>query len=65
MVSKEIDNLIIHKFFSNLLEDTNSIEILREVLLQQKEFNANTIFLILDKNNKNSVDEYDILSFLK
>ena len=55
----------IHKFFLNIIQYRNSLDISREVLIHQKEFNSYSIFRILDRNNKNRIDEYDISFFLK
>ena len=64
MDSNEIEEAI-HKFFLNIIQDRNSLDISREVLIHQKEFNPYSIFRILDRNNKNRIDDYDISFFLK
>jgi hypothetical protein len=64
MVAKETE-ILFHKLLYNMLEDIISIDMMREVLLQQNDFNAHIIFQVIDNTNKNFIDEIDIASFLK
>lgn len=64
MVSREVLKNF-HKLFYNIYQDLSASEIFREILSQQDELNYFHIFLFLDINHKNFIDEYDIYAFFK
>ena len=53
------------KFFLNLAEGEKSVEITRQVLADQKEFDPYQTFIRLDKENKNYIDAFNVVDFLK
>jgi hypothetical protein len=55
----------IAKLFLNLADGEKSVEINRQVLAEQLDFDAYEIFKRLDSQMKNRIDEFDIVDFLK
>ena len=53
------------KLFLNLAEGEKSVEINRQVLADQLDFDPYQAFKRLDTQGKNSIDEFDIVDFLK
>jgi hypothetical protein len=53
------------KLFLNLAEGEKSVEINRQVLADQLDFDPYQTFKRLDTQGKNSIDEFDIVDFLK
>jgi len=53
------------KLFLSLAEGERSVEINRQVLADQLDFEPYSVFKRLDTQGKNSVDEYDLVDFLK
>jgi hypothetical protein len=53
------------KFFLSLAEDERFVEIKRQVLADQLDYEPYSVFKRLDTQGKNSVDEYDLVDFLK
>jgi hypothetical protein len=53
------------KLFLNLADGEKSVEINRQVLAEQLDFDAYQIFKRLDSQGKNNVDEFDLVDFLK
>lgn len=53
------------KLFINLAEGEKSVEINRQVLADQIDFDPYTAFKRIDSRLKNSIDEFDIVDFLK
>lgn len=53
------------KLFLNLAEGEKSVEINRQVLGDQLDFNPYQAFKRLDSQSKSSIDEFDIVDFLK
>jgi hypothetical protein len=53
------------KLFLNLADGEKSIEINRQVLADQLDFDPYQTFRRLDTENKNYVDEFNIVDFLK
>lgn len=53
------------KLFLNLADGEKAVEINRQVLSEQIDFDAYQIFKRLDTQGKNSIDEFDIVDFLK
>lgn len=64
MISIETEARIA-KFLLTLADGEREVETIRQVLAKQLAFDSYNIFRVLDKNYKNSIDEYDLLSFLK
>ncbi len=64
MPSFEIESRVA-KLFVNLFEGERSVESARIFLADQLEFDAYHIFTTMDKANKNNIDEYDVVDFLK
>lgn len=64
MLSIETESRVA-KLFVNLFEGEKSVEISRNLLTDQIKFDAFHIFSKLDRENKNFIDEYDIVNFLK
>lgn len=64
MISIETEARIA-KLLLTLADGEREVETIRQVLAKQLGFDAHSIFRVLDKNLKNSIDEYDIFSFLK
>ena len=58
-----------HERFSKLiliiLEFENSIEIIKELLAEDPKFEAYTVFKRFDRENKNFVNDENIMQFLK
>jgi len=53
------------KLFVNLFEGEKSLETARKLLADKSQFDAYHIFTSLDRENKNHIDEYNIVDFLK
>jgi hypothetical protein len=53
------------KLFLNLAEGEKSVEINRQVLGDQLDFDPYQAFKRLDSQGKSSIDEFDIVDFLK
>lgn len=53
------------KLLINLAEGEKSVEINRQVLSEQLDFDPYQVFKRLDSQGKNSIDEYDVVDFLK
>lgn len=53
------------KLFLNLAEGEKSVEINRQVLSEQLDFDPYQVFKRLDSQGKNNIDEYDVVDFLK
>ena len=64
MFSNETESHI-WKLFFKLADEDNLVEELRRSLGDQLEFNPFAVFRFLDSENKNFIDEYNLLSFLK
>lgn len=64
MISIETEARIA-KFLLTLSDGEREVETIRQVLAKQLGFDSYNIFRVLDKTSKNSIDEYDIYSFLK
>jgi hypothetical protein len=64
MLSIETESRIA-KLFVNLFEGEKSVEIARNVLCDQLQFDAYHIFNRLDKEEKNYIDEYNLVDILK
>lgn len=64
MLSIETESRLV-KLFINLFEGEKSFEYSRELLANQRDFDAYKIFQRLDRERKNCVDEYNIVDFLK
>jgi hypothetical protein len=55
----------IAKIFLAIIDGEQISDSIRQLLAQQKDFDPFNTFGILDKDNKNYLNEYDILSFFK
>ena len=55
----------ISKFLLNLADGEKSVEITRQVLADQIEFDPYLVFKRIDKEAKSYVDEFNIVDFLK
>ena len=64
MLSIETEARVI-KLFINLFEGERTVELTRENLAIQRDFDAYQIFQRVDRERKNFVDEYNIVDFLK
>ncbi len=64
MLSIETESRVA-KLFVNLFEGEKSVETSRILLADQLQFDAYHIFTRLDRENKNYVDEYNLVDFLK
>lgn len=64
MLSIETESRVV-KLFINLFEGEKSVEISRENLALQREFDAYQIFQRFDRERKNYIDEYNVVDFLK
>jgi len=64
MLSIETEARVV-KLFINLFEGEKSVELCRENLAVQRDFDAYQIFQRVDRERKNYVDEYNIVDFLK
>lgn len=64
MISIETEARIA-KFLLTLSDGEREIESIRQNLARQYTFDSFNIFRFFDKNLKNYIDEFDILSFLK
>ena len=53
------------KLFLNIAEGEKSVEITRQVLSEQIDYDPHQVFKRLDTEGKNSVDEFNIVDFLK
>jgi Ca2+-binding EF-hand superfamily protein len=63
MISHETNQLFI-QIFVTVLQHENSLEIIRQVLTENPNFEPFTVFKRFDKNNQNYVDENNIIDFL-
>jgi hypothetical protein len=64
MISYETEEKFV-RLLTRLADGEKSIEILRSVLSDLKEFDPYLIFKYIDKEEKNYIDEYNIVDFLK
>ena len=64
MLSLETESLI-SKFFLNVADNEKAVEVIRQVLCDQLDFCAYHVFRNLDRENKNFLDEYNFVDFLK
>ena len=64
MLSIETEARVV-KLFINLFEGEKTVELSRENLAIQRDFDAYQIFQRVDRERKNYVDEYNIVDFLK
>ena len=64
MLSREIQSKIADIFMS-LAEAERDVEITRQVLTENRDFNSYQIFCYLDSDKKNYVEEVDIINYLK
>ena len=64
MLSREIQSKIADIFIS-LAETERDVEITRQVLTENKDYNSYQIFCYLDSDKKNYVEELDIINYLK
>jgi hypothetical protein len=64
MVSYETEEKLT-RLLIRLADGEKSVEILRSVLSDLKEFDPYLIFKCLDKENKNYIDAYNLVDFLK
>lgn len=64
MLSFETETKLV-KLFVCFFEGEDSVEVARNVLSDQLQFDAYHIFTRLDRENKNYIDEYNIVDFLK
>ncbi len=55
----------IAKIFLAIIDGEQNSDSIRQLLAQQKDFDPYNSFRILDKDNKNYLNQYDILNFLK
>ena len=53
------------KLFLSLAEGERSVEINRQVLADQLDYEPYSVFKRLDTQGKNNLDEYDLVDFLK
>ena len=64
MLSREIQSKISDIFIS-LSEAERDVEITRQVLTENKDFNSFQIFCYLDSDKKNYIEDLDIINYLK
>ena len=64
MLSIETEARVV-KLFINLFEGEKSVELCRENLAIQRDFDAYQIFQRVDRERKNYIDEYNLVDFLK
>ena len=64
MLSREVQSKISDIFIS-IAEAERDIEITRQVLTENKDYNSYQIFCYLDSDKKNYVEELDIMNYLK
>jgi hypothetical protein len=64
MFSSDTENLLICLFYK-IAEDEISVEATRLNLADMRDFVPFDIFKYLDHENKNYIDEYSLLGFLK
>ncbi len=63
MISQETNQLFI-QIFVTILQHENSLEIIRQVLAENPNFEPFAAFKRFDNDNKNYVDENNIIDFL-
>lgn len=64
MFSAETES-ILSRLLLKLAEDESLVEATRLNLVDQNQFNPYDVFRFLDVENKNYIDEYNLLNFLK
>jgi len=64
MLSTETEAKIA-KLFMVLAEGENNSEIIRQVISEQPNFDPYLLFKKIDKGQKNFIDEYDFVDYLK
>ena len=64
MLSRETQSKI-SDIFITLAETERDVEITRQVLTENKDYNSYQIFCYLDLDKKNKIDEIDIINYLK
>lgn len=64
MLSIETEARVV-KLFINLFEGERSVELCRDNLANQRDFDVYQIFQRVDRERKNYIDEYNLVDFLK
>ena len=64
MLSRETQSKI-SDIFITLAEAERDVEVTRQVLTENKDYNSYQIFCYLDSDKKNKIDETDIINYLK
>ncbi len=64
MLSFGTENLIT-KLCLVIADGEKAVEVIRQVLSDQRDFDPYNTFCFLDRDGKNYIDEYDIQNFLK
>lgn len=64
MLSIETEARVV-KLFINLFEGEKAVELCRDNLAIQRDFDAYQIFQRIDRERKNYIDEYNVVDFLK
>ena len=64
MISRNIESKL-SEILITLAEEERNVEITRQVLSENKEYNPYQIFCYLDNNKKNKINEKDIINYLK
>jgi hypothetical protein len=64
MISLETETKIARLLFT-LADGEKAIEVSRQVLSDQRDFDPYQAFKRLDREGKNRIDEFDIVDFLK
>ena len=64
MLSREIQSKI-SEIFTSLAETERDVEITRQVLTENNEYNSYQIFCYLDSDKKNYIEELDIINYLQ
>ena len=64
MISRKTQSKI-SDIFITLAEAERDVEVTRQVLTENKDYNSYQIFCYLDSDKKNKIDESDIINYLK
>ena len=64
MISNDIQSKL-SEILMTLAEEERNVEVTRQVLTENKDYNPYQIFCFLDKDKKNKINDLDLIDFLR